>query len=87
MKKDNILKDENRRECLISVEKRREREMTLWEKKREEKRKRWSPVYSNFSFFLFSFTNEITKKILNINIFVGDSVRKVKLKFNDLGIW
>jgi hypothetical protein len=29
MKKDNILKDENRRECLISVEKRREREMTL----------------------------------------------------------
>jgi hypothetical protein len=29
MKKDNILKDENRRECLISVEKRRERERTL----------------------------------------------------------
>jgi hypothetical protein len=34
-------------------EEEREREMTLWEKKREEKRKRWSPVYSNFiSFYL-----------------------------------
>jgi hypothetical protein len=62
MKKDNILKDENRRECLISVEKRREREMTLWEKKREEKRKRWSPVYSNFSFFYLVLPMKLPKK-------------------------
>jgi hypothetical protein len=39
MKKDNILKDENRRECLISVEKRRERDDSVREEERRKKKK------------------------------------------------
>jgi hypothetical protein len=43
----------------------KERETVLWEKKREERRRRWSLIY--FDSGIFSFTNRITDEILNIN--------------------